>query len=81
MTKDIGAPPSGGLARFSAAITSWLQAHQSAVAVLAVLAVAAVVALAVRHRLRTRTTAADRHPTNTAASAAAPRDQRGGHCC
>jgi cytochrome c-type biogenesis protein len=51
----------GGLARFSATVSTWVQAHSTLIALIAAAAVLLVAALAVRHRLRSRNR--DRHTT------------------
>ncbi|GGL35386.1 hypothetical protein GCM10010095_20930 [Streptomyces anthocyanicus] len=77
------ASSSGGLARFSATVSTWVQAHTTLLALLAAIVVLAAGALMLRHRLRSQnagpSTAEDRHERPTT-----PSDQQqgtGGHCC
>ncbi|EGX57718.1 cytochrome c biogenesis protein transmembrane region [Streptomyces zinciresistens K42] len=79
----------GGLARFSASVSTWVQAHTTLLAVLAAIVVLAVTALALCHRIRSRsrvrTTVKARHDdAPQPVPAATPSDRQrgsGGHCC
>ncbi|GAA3093575.1 hypothetical protein JOF29_007110 [Kribbella aluminosa] len=53
-TAAISGASSGGLARFSATISTWVQAHTTLIAWLAATAVLLAAALTLRYRLRTR---------------------------
>ena len=70
------ATSSGGLTRFSATISTWIQAHSTLIALLAAPAVLIAAALAVRHRLRSRN--GGRH---TATSRQGDGDEADMGCC
>ncbi|MGW1888211.1 hypothetical protein [Streptomyces sp. NPDC001970] len=73
------ASSAGGLARFSAAVSTWVQAHTTLLAALTVIAAVAVTALTLGHRPRSRTT---RQPTAEAQHDDIPRPgESGSHCC
>lgn len=65
-------PGGGSLIGFSATVSTWLQGNTTLVVALAVVAVLAVAAVALRHRLRTRTTARNAVTDCCASSAGEP---------
>ncbi|WP_149829077.1 cytochrome c biogenesis CcdA family protein [Streptomyces tailanensis] len=76
---------SGALARFSATVSTWVQAHTIVIALLAAAAVLTVAALMLRHHRRSGAT---RQPTANApddapqaVQATDPQQASGGHCC
>ncbi|OEV03122.1 cytochrome c biogenesis CcdA family protein [Streptomyces oceani] len=82
------ATSSGALARFSSAVSTWIQAHSTFVAVLAVLAVIAVLAAgapALRHRLHAQATGEaqgkDRRDDEDATQHASSTTPSDGRCC
>ncbi|MEU9426259.1 cytochrome c biogenesis protein CcdA [Streptomyces sp. NPDC048342] len=83
------ASSSGGLARFSATVSTWVQAHTTLIATLAAITVLAVTAFALRHRQHSRTTwqrtdGTRRNAVPQPLPHTAPPDQQqesDGHCC
>ncbi|MFI8909075.1 cytochrome C biogenesis protein CcdA [Streptomyces albidoflavus] len=76
---------SGGLARFSATISTWIQAHSTFIAILAAIVVLAAGALALRHRFRSRsmgqTSPKNRHEEEEMRQPASATNPSDGHCC
>ncbi|MFH9820214.1 cytochrome c biogenesis CcdA family protein [Streptomyces sp. NPDC017230] len=79
------ATSSGALARFSATVSTWIQAHSTFVAVLAVIVVLAAGAPALRHRLHAQATGEaqdkDRRDEEDATQQASSTTPSDGRCC
>lgn len=62
-TGQTASTPNGELARFSAAVSTWIGQHTTAIALFAAVMVLAVAATAVRHRMRQAPRTGDGAPT------------------